>query len=131
MRDGETIADVMREAGWTPGMTNARVSIDGRMVDSARWEYIVPARGSSVVVRRIPMGSGSGGGGKQIGMMIGLIAVMALAWYAAPALFMAGGAMLGMGQAATVAMMGGWGTVLSAGIGISGMLAMRALIPAP
>ena len=131
LRDGETIADAMRAHGWTPEMVHARVSIDGRMIPSAQWESITPVRGSSIVIRRVPMGGGGGGGGgKQTGQLIGMIAVMALAIaapYAAPGLVAAMGGSFGGLLAA-----GTWGgTLLSAGVGISGMLAMRALIPPP
>jgi hypothetical protein len=134
MRDGETIASAMREAGWIPGETHARVSIDGRLIPSAQWEYIVPARGSSIVLRRVPMGGG-GGGGKQTGSLVAMIAVMALAIaapYAVPGLLAAG--MGSMGFMTSFAALGAGtfgGMALSAGIGIGGMLAVRALIPAP
>lgn len=134
MKDQESIADAMREAGWNPSMTSARVFIDGRFIPQAEWEFSVPQRGSSICIRRIPMGGGGGGGGKQTGSMIAMIAVMALALaapYVLPGLLAAG--MGSMGFMTSFAALGsGFGAAaLSAGVGVAGMLAVRALIPAP
>lgn len=127
MQDRETIADAMRAHGWTPDQIHARVCIDGKLIPQAQWEYAIPARGSSIVIRRVPMGGG-GGGGKNTGMMIGMIAVMALALAAPYAAPLVAGTLFGM---VTSSVITATSIALSAGVGIGGMLALRALIPPP
>lgn len=121
---GRSIAEVMRDHGWNPAETHARVTIDGKLVSQAEWEYQLPYSHKCIVIRRVPMGGG-GGGGKNAGMMIGMLAVMALA-IAAPYLAPAAWGLVTAAGGLSLT-----GSLLSAGIGIGGMLAMRALIPPP
>ena len=133
---GASIADHMGAMGWDPRTVHARVTIDGRWIDAAQWEHAMPAAGQAVVIRRIPAGGGGGGGGKQTGSLIAMLGVLALAIaapYLAPAL---AGFALGAGAwagttAALTAFGGLGGALLTAGVGIGGMLAVNALIPPP
>ncbi len=135
LKPAQSISQIMRGQGWDPAETNARVTIDGRLISEAEWEYQLPySQQKCIVIRRVPMGGGGGGGGKNTGMMIGMLAVMALAFaapYAAPALVAGLGGTAGMWAGTVAAMQGLGGIALSAGVGIGGMLAMRALIPQP
>ncbi len=134
---GSPVSDYMRRIGWDPKTMHARVSIDGRLVDQAQWEYTLPQAGQSVVMRCIPGagGAGGGGGGKnalKIVAMLGIIALM----FAAPELAIAGFGLLGeagaMGMSALMYGSGGVGALLlMGGVGIGGMLAANAHIPAP
>ena len=73
---GGNINDLIRSIGWTPDSLSARVLIDGEYVKDAAWEYTVPRAGQSVIVRAVPMG---GDGGKDMGRMVAMIAVIAVA----------------------------------------------------
>ena len=64
---GSPVSDYMRRLGWDPKTMHARVSIDGRFVDQAQWEYATPQAGQSVVMRSIPGAGGGGGGGDAAG----------------------------------------------------------------
>ena len=119
---GKTLGDHLREIGWGP-LGDARVFIDGELIHDARWEFCVPQPGQSVVVRRVLHGGGGGRGGKQIGMIVGMIALMVATWY------IGGGALAGilpegLQMAGTV---GGWQAV-GAGVLVGGSLALNALI---
>jgi hypothetical protein len=134
---GSTISEYMRRIGWDPKTMHARVSIDGRFIESAMWEHTMPKAGQSVVMRCVPGvgGGGGGAGGKstmQIVAMLGVVALAFAAPYLAPALagaLMGGGAWAGAISAVGFGTIGG--TLLTAGVGIGGMLAVSALIPAP
>lgn len=75
---GGSVADHLRAIGWQPERLNARVFIDGEYIEHAQWEYAVPRAGQSFITRVIPMGGGSGQG-KEVGRLLAMVAVMALA----------------------------------------------------
>jgi hypothetical protein len=127
---GSTVSEHMRRIGWDPKTMHARVSIDGRFVESALWEYTITRAGQSVVMRCIPGTGGGGGGGKSTMQIVAMLGVVALA-FAAPWAAMAIGAALGAGASSVVFFSGIAGTLLTAGVGIGGMLAVNALIPPP
>ena len=112
---GGTVNDLMRSIGWPSDRLHARVFLDGEYVKDAVWESTVPSPGQSVVVRAVPMGGG--GGGKDVGRLVAMIAVMSLA-IAAPYI--------------SPFIVGAWaGTALTVGISIAGTLAISGLIPTP
>ena len=113
---GGTVRDLLQLIAWTRDHESVRVYIDGRLIEQAQWEHVVPLAGESVVVRAVPMG-GQGGGGKDVGRLVAMIAVMSLA-IAAPYL--------------SPFIVGAWaGTALTVGISIAGTLAISGLIPPP
>ena len=129
------MAQHIADLGWDPATLNARVSIDGRVIERAQWQFVMPRAGASIVIRRIVTGGGGGGGGgKSTVTIVAMLAVVALA-VAAPYLApLIANAAFGMGAGVVVATTVGTGigaTLLTAGIGIGGMLAVNALIPPP
>lgn len=126
---GHTIADCLREVGWTPDPLHARVTIDGELIPDAQWLTMEPKPNQAVVVRRVYTGGGNTG--KQIGQIIGLLAISIAAWYAAPAL--AGGL---AGLASTMGATGAtWGGIIGSSgyiwgaLTVASSLAMNALVP--
>lgn len=65
-----------------------------------RWRFTRPRAGKLLLVKAMPQGGGGGGGGKSPIKMVALLAVMVIAWYAAPLI---AGAVLGEALAATTA----------------------------
>ena len=120
---GGTVNDLMRSIGWPSDSLHARVFIDGEYVKDAVWESTVPSPGQSVVVRAVPMGGG--GGGKDIGRLVAMVAVIALA-VSMPALvgFIGVGAALFAGTTAGA-------FALTAATSIIGTLAISGRIPTP
>ncbi len=134
---GLTVSEHMRRLGWDPKTLHARVSIDGRFVDEAQWEYTLPRAGQAVVMRCIPGaggGGGGGGGGKQALQIVAILGVVALALAAPELLLLSAEALFAEGYVGAAALFGPGtlgGLFLSAGIGIGGMLAANANIPTP
>lgn len=63
---------------------NAAILIDGEYIPRSEWETLVPQVGQRVEYRALVRGSG-------VGRMIGMVALMAFAWWAAPAIVGLGG----------------------------------------
>ena len=122
---GATVAEHLRAIGCELDRLTAIVSIDGRMIPRAEWDYAVPQAGQMLAVQAIPAG-GDDGGGKSILGIVAMIGLVVATWY------IGGGGLgailpeaLGMafsaGQTATA--------VLAGGVLIGGSLALNALIP--
>jgi hypothetical protein len=129
--EGGTVADHLRAIGWQPDSLNARVFLDGDLIDKAQWEYAVPRAGQAFVTRVIPMGGGEGGK-SAIRIVAMLAVVVASIWTAggASGLLPALAGQLG-GAGAWAGMVGG---SLGAGlagsvISIAGSLAITARMP--
>jgi hypothetical protein len=95
---------------------DAWIEVDGRPVPRRLWADTVPAPGARIDYRALAAGG-------NIGRLIGMIAIMAVAWYAAPLIvgsmgFTAGslGASIATG-------------VVTAGINIAGSLLLNAIFP--
>src|SRR5262245_39722997 len=87
--EGRTLAQHIADLNWDPETLEARVSIDGRIIPQARWQFVSPKAGQSVVIRRVYTGGGGHNGGKNTTQLIAMLAVVALALtapYAAAAL---------------------------------------------
>lgn len=117
---GRTVGDYLNELGWKTDGLSARVFIDGQLIPDAEWLDAKPAAGQSVIVRRVFTG---GNTGKQIGML----AILALAPFAAPTLASVA-SILGASGGTFGGILGVSG-VISAGLGIAGILALNGLIP--
>ena len=74
---GGTVSDILRSIGWTDAQS-ARVFLDGELVKNAAWQYTVPRQAQVLIVRAIPMGGG-GGQGKDVGRIVAMVAILALA----------------------------------------------------
>lgn len=120
---GRTVADMVRECGLDPDVVAARVTIDGRVVESAVWEHVCPRAGQLIAIRVIPRGGD--GGGKDVLRIVAMVGVLALA-IAAPYLAPAAWGLIGAGGALTLT-----GTAVTAGLAIGGSLLLGALIPPP
>jgi len=113
VRPGETVAGHLRALGWQPDSLNARVCIDGVLIEQAQWEYAVPRAGQSFVTRVIPMGGGEGG--KSALRIVAMLAVVAAA--------------IATGQAEFITALGPLaGPLTTAGISIIGPLGINRLI---
>lgn len=123
VKEGATVGDALRGLGWKTHGLSARVFIDGQLIEGAEWEMAEPTSGQAVVVRRIMSGGGGGNGGKQIGMLVGMIALMAASF------FIGGGALASFLPTALqmVGTVGGWQAV-GAAVLVGGSLALNALI---
>ena len=120
---GATVAEHLRAVGCDLDRLTAIVSIDGRMIPRAQWEYAVPKPEQMLAVQAIPAG-GDDGGGKSILGIVAMIGLVVATWY------IGGGALAGLlpeaiQMAGTV---GGW-QAIGAGVFIGGSLALNALIP--
>ena len=123
---GGTVADHMQSIAWHPTGMCARVFLDGKLVKDAEWEYTVPSAGQSLVMRAIPMDSGSGQGkdAMRIGLMVGVVAASIFTAGAAAGAVGVGGSFLGIGAA-------GWGGIAGAATSMLGSLAVTGRIPPP
>lgn len=121
--EGTTVGEALQHLGWQTDKVSARVFIDGQLVPEAEWLDAEPKPGQAVVVRRVLSGGGGGNGGKQIGMIVGMIALMAATWW------IGGGGLAGFLPTALqmVGTVGGWQAV-GAGVLVAGSLALNALI---
>lgn len=128
---GMTLAQVAQDlraaAGVSPDMPNtARISVNGLYVAPELWDTCVPPAGARVEYRATAQGSGSG-------RMLAMIAVMAVAWYAAPLILgamgvgLAGG--VGVTTALTASQMALATGMVSMGINIVGGLLINAIFP--
>ena len=120
---GGTVRDLLQSIAWTRDHESVRVYVDGVLVHQAQWEYVVPSAGQSVVVRAIP--TGGSGGGKDIGRLVAMVAVIALA-VSMPALV----GLIGVGPALFAGTTAG-AFALTAATSIIGTLAINGLIPTP
>lgn len=112
---------VRRDAGLHPDMGSAAViMVDGVPVPPARWRETYPAAGSRVEYRAVP--------GKDAGRIVLTLAVMAAAWYAAPAIIGYGFGTAGW-AAANAAGSGLAASLVSAGINMAGSLLINAIFP--
>lgn len=118
---GGTVAAHLHAIGWQSESVHARVWIDGVFIEQARWESAVPEAGQSLVVRAIPMDNQ--GGGKDVGRLVAMIGILALA-FVAPQLIGATG-FLG----SIIATTPGVGAALTAAVSIIGTLAITGRIP--
>jgi hypothetical protein len=105
----------MRSIGWTHDRVSARVYLDGKLVKDAEWEYTKPCAGQALSVRAIPMGGG--GGGKDIGRMVAMIAIMAVS------------IAIMQPELGVAALLGAWTGAAAAATSIIGTLAISARIP--
>jgi len=125
---GKTIRDHLLDLGWQPDSLNARVSIDGELVNNARWEYAIPRGGQTLVIRVIPCGGE--GGGKAVLRIIAVLGVIVASF------FTAGGGLAGLagyfgGAGAWAGMLGGsvGASLAAAAVSIVGSVRINALIP--
>jgi sulfur carrier protein ThiS len=126
---GASVGDALRGLGWTTDGLSARVFIDGQLIPDAEWEQATPKAGQAVVVRRVMSGGGGGNTGKQIGMLVGMIALMAASFFVPGAI---------AGAASFLGASGGvWGGIvgsswaIQAGALVAGSLALHGPIPRP
>lgn len=109
----------------------ARVFIDGRLIEKAEWGtwYVNP--GQVVTAQMIPTGGNDGG--KTVLRIVAMIGIVILAAYtggaALSALGPGGGGFLGIAGGMTAQMAGMYAAGISAAITIGGSLAISALIP--
>lgn len=120
---GATVAEHLRAVGCDLDRLTALVSIDGKLIPRAEWEYAVPQAEQILAVQAIPAG-GDDGGGKSIISIVAMIGLVVATWY------IGGGGLAGLlpealQMAGTV---GGWQAV-GAAVLIGGSLAINALIP--
>lgn len=119
LRPGMSIADMLWEFDLNPETLPARVFIDDCLVEKAYWHCVKPKANHLVSVRVIPEGGNNQS--KDILRIVAMVGVLALA-IAAP--YAAGALGYGLLSAGTLG-----GSLLTAGIGIAGSLAVSALIP--
>lgn len=113
----QTIEHLRAQQGVSPEMPfEAVVWVDGREIAQAEWDTCVPAPGSRVEVRAVARNS-------AIGRMVGLLAVMVVAWYFAP---MLAGAV--MGVPATLVAPGAI-AVAQAAITVAGSMLVNSIFP--
>lgn len=120
---GATMAEHLRAVGCDLDRLTALVSIDGKLIPRAEWEYAVPRAEQFLTVQAIPAG-GDDGGGKSILGIVAMIGLVVATWY------IGGGGLAGLLPEALqlVGTVGGWQAV-GAGVLIGGSLAINALIP--
>lgn len=121
--EGATVAGHLRAIGWQPDRLNARVFIDGELIEQARWEYAVPRAGQAFVTRVIPMDGQGGEGGKSAMRIVAMLAIVVAS------IFTAGGglaALPGLGGLTAGSLAAG---VAGAIISIAGSLAITARMP--
>ena len=105
---------------------NAAILIDGEYIPRSEWETLIPTVGQRVKYRALVRGSG-------VGRMVGMVALMAFAWWAAPLLV---GALGGAAATATTAGIGFMGlsygasiAIAQGAINIAGSLLLNAIFP--
>lgn len=116
---GDTVLSIIIRAGVDP--ERCVVSVAGKSLPRSMWGLCRPVAGAPVEMRRIMAGGGTKG-------LITSLAVMAVAWYAAPAVmgYAAGSA----GWAAAGAAGSGWAvSAASAGLNIAGNLLASKIFP--
>jgi len=122
LRPGMSIADMLVAFDLNPETLPARVFIDDCLVEKAYWHCVKPKANHLVSVRVIP--EGGGGQGKDVLRIVAIIGVMALA-VAAPYA-------LGLTAYAGGVLVPTWaGSLVTAGFGLLGTLAVTGPIPAP
>lgn len=126
---GTSVGDAVRALGWTTDGLSARVFIDGRLVPDAEWETAVPQGGQAVVVRRVLTGGGGGNTGKQIGMLVGMVALIAASFFAPGAL--AGAASFLGANGSVYGGILGASHAVQASVLVAGSLALHGPIPRP
>lgn len=120
LRPGMSIADMMLEFDLNPETLPARVFLDDCLVEKAYWHCVKPKANHLVSVRVIP--EGGGGQSKDILRIVAMVGVLALA-VAAPY-------GLGLTAIAEGVLVPTWaGSLVTAGIGLAGTLAVTGPIP--
>lgn len=119
---GATVAEHLRAVGCDLDRLTALVSIDGKLVPRAEWEYAVPQAEQFLTVQAIPAG-GDDGGGKSILGIVAMIGLVVATWY------IGGGGLAGLLPEALqmVGTVGGW-QVVGAGVLLGGPVGINALI---
>lgn len=79
---GKALADYL---GDLPADVDWSVGVNGALVDPEQWSATTLSPDDFITVAVRPHG-GQGGGGKTVLRLVAMIAVMVVAWYAAPAL---------------------------------------------
>lgn len=97
----------------------------GTVIPADKWPHVRPLAGSHLELRVAPRG---GGGGKDFAGIILTVAVLALA-FAAPELLIAGGLLTETALAGSVIGSLTVGGLITAGVGLVGMLLVNALVP--
>lgn len=122
---GLTLTQALAESEWKLPCATVLYR-DGKLVKRSEWDDIPIIEGEIVGLVTLPQngGGGQGGGGSQVLTAIALIALMVVAWYAAPLL--APGIVGLLGVTTSVA------TSIAAGaIMIAGQLLLSVLLPPP
>jgi len=131
MPTGMTLAAMAEEIRRQSGISrklpkDAVIAIDGEYIPRERWAVTVPPPGARVEYRAVMRGSGAG-------RMLAMIAIMVVAWYAAPLIVGTaatstaaatglGGSIFGLSSAASIGL-------VSAGINMVGGLLLNAIFP--
>ena len=127
--EGLTIDEMLAAVSWDEAALDfTSVVLGGHEIDRRYWNKIrlKPGQRLLIAIRPGNFGGGGGGMGKQILTAVAAIAIMVVAWYAAPAI---AGAILPSGlSAATV---GAVEAGIAAAIGIAGTLALSAFVRPP
>jgi len=116
---GGSIADILKECGLgvlLDPAADVRLFVDDMLMPSDCWGWYTPEPGQIICLRVLPTGGGSG---KDVLRGVMMIAVLAMSLYAP----FAASAILGT----NVGNLGGG--LITAGVGLGGMLAVNALIP--
>lgn len=116
----ETIAGFLRRTGWSTTRTPTICVVDGEPVLRAQWRKTRIKAGMSVLFQSLPRGGGMNGA--SIAGLLGMIALTALAPYAASAII---GTALGAGAAIGKAVISG-AILLGGGFLLSTLTAVRA-----
>lgn len=111
---GETVSAYLRRQDIELGFKPVVLWVDGREIPKTEWALTVPHRDSLITVHGIVQDGG--GGGSNPLRIVAMIAVLALAWFAAPALAGALGVSAGFAQ----------GLIM-----VAGTMIVNALLPAP
>lgn len=124
VREGQSLAEMLREAQPDPILArHAVIFIAGHRIRRAHWSLVYPKAGAHVEIRVLPSGGGGGGGGqKNVMRSVMMIAVMAAAIVVAPYLAPALVGATGLSLATAT-------TLITAGVGLVGSLAVSALVP--
>lgn len=123
-RSRETVASFVRRTGWSTTRTPTICVVDGEPVLRAMWRKTRIKAGMSVLFQSLPRGGSMNGG--SIAGLLGMIALTALAPYAAGAIVGAGGlALTGTGLAIGKAVISG-AILLGGGFLLSTLTAVKA-----
>lgn len=119
---GDSIWGVLRSIGWERVPQYTWVTIDGRPIPMAQWEYTLPAAGQTLCIKAIPAGTSQGKDALRIASMIAVVtAAIGTAGLAAGA--------VGVGSTLFGLSAGAWGGIAGAGVSIVGSTNSLALLP--